>query len=246
MYLVKPRSAHQGFTLIELLVVIAIISIIAAILFPVFARAREKARQTACLSNTRQIGLALMEYTQDYDETVVLNDNTLGQFGSPAMKSWIDLLSPYIKGDGIFVCPSATDKEISHVFGIASRPAYTYALNNVYYWDPANVIYESGRMRSLAQFEDTSGTIFCGDSYHDPTSSDSLWGFQVSGDTYFPNTNPPTLGASPRRQGLFVARHSGGLNFVFFDGHAKWMTLSQTAQKNSAGTRLRYFTPALD
>jgi prepilin-type N-terminal cleavage/methylation domain-containing protein len=66
----NPRGRSTGFTLIELLVVIAIIAILAAILFPVFAQAREKARQAACLSNVKQIGLAMMQYTQDYDETL--------------------------------------------------------------------------------------------------------------------------------------------------------------------------------
>lgn len=89
---------RRGFTLIELLVVIAIIAILAAILFPVFARAREKARQTSCLSNIKQIGLALMMYSEDYDERYPC---TGGAWWSPLM--------PYVKNAQVFRCPSLND-----------------------------------------------------------------------------------------------------------------------------------------
>src|SRR5688500_10153696 len=102
----RPR---KGFTLIELLVVIAIIAILAAILFPVFAQAREKARAAACLSNTKQMGLAIQMYAQDYDETLIPFWCTLGaysgQAGSQRMTMYI-LAQPYIKNYGIFRCPS--------------------------------------------------------------------------------------------------------------------------------------------
>ncbi len=116
---VNPRTrteSKRAFTLIELLVVIAIIAILAAILFPVFAQAREKARQTSCLSNQKQIGLGFMQYTQDYDETY-----PMGQWYTPANDQvrWYDAINPYIKngdkfgfngrangGGGIWHCPS--------------------------------------------------------------------------------------------------------------------------------------------
>ena len=99
------RSARAAFTLIELLVVIAIIAILAAILFPVFAQARAKARQVACLSNMKQIGLGIIQYTQDYDGVLPAAETGV----EPAIISWPTLVFPYIKSEGVFVCPSADD-----------------------------------------------------------------------------------------------------------------------------------------
>jgi prepilin-type N-terminal cleavage/methylation domain-containing protein/prepilin-type processing-associated H-X9-DG protein len=234
---------RRGFTLIELLVVIAIIAILAAILFPVFAQAREKARQTSCMSNTRQIGTALMMYAQDYDEVVVLNNNAPDK----QLLVWLDLLLPYTKNTGIFVCPSAS----------ASNGLYTsyggntaaYVLNNVY-WNNRQLgsIFEktSGMTpASLASIEDAVGTVFCGDgggvtgvTKWDPEQivNDGL--IQVEAD------------ASPGRirskfQGAFLARHSDGLNVTFFDGHTKWLKINELAKKNTAGN-YPYFTKILD
>ena len=100
---------RRAFTLIELLVVIAIIAILAAILFPVFARAREQARKASCLSNLKQIGSATMMYMQDYDEVVC--PVQVGVCGNlQTSYGWADLLMPYIKNEGVFQCPSATNK----------------------------------------------------------------------------------------------------------------------------------------
>jgi prepilin-type N-terminal cleavage/methylation domain-containing protein/prepilin-type processing-associated H-X9-DG protein len=104
-------NQKKGFTLIELLVVIAIIAILAAILFPVFAKAREKARQSSCASNEKQIGIAVMQYKQDYDETMPLSytagdgNGTRLTCGTP-MFFFIDELMPYCKNEQIFKCPS--------------------------------------------------------------------------------------------------------------------------------------------
>ena len=99
-------NKKSAFTLIELLVVIAIIAILAAILFPVFAQARAKARQTACLSNMRQIGTSIMMYVQDYDETYPPSQVNIDP-PAPAnsVMSWPTLIFPYVKNEGIFVCP---------------------------------------------------------------------------------------------------------------------------------------------
>ncbi len=111
MQRLKTCRPTAAFTLIELLVVIAIIAILAAILFPVFAQAREKARQTACLSNTKQMGLGIQMYTQDYDETFApgyyYNDPTqTSNLDATGIRQWSGLIQPYVKNEQIFVCPS--------------------------------------------------------------------------------------------------------------------------------------------
>src|ERR1700755_2026194 len=95
---------RRGFTLIELLVVIAIIAILAAILFPVFAQAREKARQTSCLSNEKQMGLSLIQSSQDYDETFPVGF-VLGAPSGWLNLSWPVFVQPYVKNLGVFACP---------------------------------------------------------------------------------------------------------------------------------------------
>ncbi|MGC4045883.1 MAG: prepilin-type N-terminal cleavage/methylation domain-containing protein [Armatimonas sp.] len=100
------QNSRKGFTLIELLVVIAIIAILAAILFPVFAQAREKARGASCLSNTKQINLAWQMYLQDYDETMVPMFNSLLLTAGVDQQWTAYMLYPYFKSWGMFVCPS--------------------------------------------------------------------------------------------------------------------------------------------
>ncbi|MCD6360485.1 MAG: prepilin-type N-terminal cleavage/methylation domain-containing protein [Armatimonadetes bacterium] len=115
--MMSERSLSRGFTLIELLVVIAIIAILAAILFPVFAKAREKARQTSCLSNVKQIGLSMMMYAEDYDECYMTVNHSTGY-------DWFPPLYPYVKNRQIFRCPSYRAG--------SSEPATDYLLNGLF------------------------------------------------------------------------------------------------------------------
>jgi prepilin-type N-terminal cleavage/methylation domain-containing protein/prepilin-type processing-associated H-X9-DG protein len=121
---VRSRRTAPGFTLIELLVVIAIIAILASILFPVFARARENARRSSCQSNLKEIGLAIQQYLQDYDEKYV-PDST----AASTPMTFADQLQPYIKSRQIFVCPSATDADMQKYPDLTTGPyksAYGY------------------------------------------------------------------------------------------------------------------------
>jgi len=123
----RLQSKRSGFTLIELLVVIAIIAILAAILFPVFAQAREKARAISCLSNVKQLGLGLAMYVQDYDETFPF------AWGTPNGTTWVNAVEPYIKNAGLGKNADGTDEVWNHARGIFHCPDDSDGPSNVSY-----------------------------------------------------------------------------------------------------------------
>ena len=145
-------SKRRGFTLIELLVVIAIIAILAAILFPVFAKARENARRASCQSNERQIGLGIMQYTQDYDETYPRRLNGSNQ------ASWRVVTQPYLKSSQLFQCPSNPNKNQLSADGTIN---VSYACNG---WDNNNTPMDGNNVVSLASVQRPSETVLVAES----------------------------------------------------------------------------------
>ncbi len=142
-------TKRRAFTLIELLVVIAIIAILAAILFPVFAKAREKARQSSCASNLKQLGVALTQYSQDYDEKVHIHRNVSSTYG------WMDMLDAYVKSPQVHICPS--QGRAAGRVGAAPNIATHYGWN----W---RELGSDTWSRSLAEITQPAETIAYGDS----------------------------------------------------------------------------------
>lgn len=222
----------KAFTLIELLVVIAIIAILAAILFPVFAKAREKARQTSCTSNLKQIGLAIAQYAQDYDETLPplcpdFNNRRIQQTdtsmpgahymtspdgnGGGYFWSWMDIIFPYVKNVQVFECPSARDKtQCSYGYntflnGWTSGPLSLGAINR-----PAEILLNM-------DYNTVYGTF--ANPYEGP-----LLGWMKP----------------------YVVLHNDGLNCSFVDGHVKWYKWQTVWPATGDPWYNRMFNPNVD
>jgi prepilin-type N-terminal cleavage/methylation domain-containing protein/prepilin-type processing-associated H-X9-DG protein len=204
------RNLRRGFTLIELLVVIAIIAILAAILFPVFARAREKGMASACLSNGRQIGMAFMQYADDNDDRLPLT----GHSGS--LESWIYTLQPYIKSMDIYRCPADRSANWERpLSGETETRRSSYALNH---WLSGEYKYtRRSSVRSAAS------VIYISEAGKDRTS-DHFHPFRWIADPENPGGPSPSLFDSAKGETteLNLTIHGGGMNNVYTDGHAQW------------------------
>jgi prepilin-type N-terminal cleavage/methylation domain-containing protein/prepilin-type processing-associated H-X9-DG protein len=230
----RSTRRNQGFTLIELLVVIAIIALLAAILFPVFARARENARRASCQSNVKQLLLGMMQYTQDYDERVPIPANAL--YGT----TWHGGIYPYVKSSQIYRCPSDSETQATYRSGYgngiadfhvsyasnaymryASGPANTYKLSAIE--SPSTLVYladkgkgltsPDGRVKESDPDKNKGACILC-DPANPGGFCDDPYGSSDSG--YGPNP-----------------RHLGTVVVGFADGHVKAMNPDSFYYKNN-------------
>ncbi len=207
----------RGFTLIELLVVIAIIAILAAILFPVFARAREKARQSSCQSNMKQIGLATLMYVQDYDETMPAFRYNYQGNSSARYFGFYDAQYPYMKNVQIFVCPSGSytftwrRDELPNATGPYGR-SITISYS-VPYGISGSVWNYSGEGVKLADIAEPATTIMMMEAANPYLSPEERVGFNTDGT--------PIPANEQGEVGRVRYRHNNQINFLYCDGHVK-------------------------
>ena len=253
----STKRYMKAFTLIELLVVIAIIAILAAILFPVFAQAREKARQISCMSNAKQMGLGVTMYIQDYDGQYFAYreksaDWTDGASSFPGCVTecyphhhfWNQLLQPYIKNYGLFVCPSAKNGHVNQVsateglyggtnsYGVNSffnnTNAKVKGINEAAMPEPASTlfIHDEDYYHSLPSTRDRSGNVvitlqLVGDSQNYDWAADGYTDQWTDNGAGCGSTDVTTADGMKKCIQMQGTRHAGRVNVVWADGHAK-------------------------
>lgn len=220
----SAKSLQRGFTLIELLVVIAIIALLAAILFPVFAKAREKARQTTCASNERQLDIATTQYAEDFDE--VLPSAYFGASGSGT--TWDTVIDPYVKmgtmggggqsgrGGQVYSCPDDVGQHYRYG-GVGVLGARSYSIvrgSNGAQGTPFNKIAAPATTLLFAE-QPVPGT---------PSGTGNVTGYTTY--AWVDAANSPT--SNTGKLGPSAPNHSDGWNYAFCDGHVKWMRPENT------------------
>jgi prepilin-type N-terminal cleavage/methylation domain-containing protein/prepilin-type processing-associated H-X9-DG protein len=236
------RTQKAGFTLIELLIVIAIISLLAAILFPVFARARENARRASCQSNLKQIALGILQYTQDYDET--WPGHTFNGFG------WSYNIQPYVKSTQILQCPSEKHKANPVAIGQWGYSDYFYnAELGVDMPVPPATMFRFSRKLSDISFSGSTILAGCG-GYWDsrqwancpdqtctigaPTYARQSPGYHTVLDA------SPFYADTPAYYLPIANKHLEGGNYAFTDGHVKWMPVDKLTKNAPDGTNFTF------
>jgi prepilin-type N-terminal cleavage/methylation domain-containing protein/prepilin-type processing-associated H-X9-DG protein len=235
----RTVSGRRGFTLIELLVVIAIIAILAAILFPVFARAREAARASSCLSNMKQINLAIQQYVQDYDEVYPVMNSVATAPPVAGESGWVAAIQPYAKNGGIFRCPSASGAQATPgctgftVAGVAST-GVGWALTPLDYAINQDIAAGGGSSTAMAMAAiqyPASVVLNLETNRNRGCAGGENWG-----DFLNLRQVPPTL------PNTCLTRHNEGSNYGFGDGHVKWFKAQNIKQSFAAtGSQIAWF-----
>jgi prepilin-type N-terminal cleavage/methylation domain-containing protein/prepilin-type processing-associated H-X9-DG protein len=270
----RNAARRRAFTLIELLVVIAIIAILAAILFPVFAQARDKARQASCLSNGKQLGLAFMQYVQDYDETMPEaaynwysdddGDGIVG-YGDRNQVKWTDLIFPYIKSTGVYNCPSDPgDGPRSGSSGPYINPhtartqardnVGSYVVNTTYVFNgddcyaPVRQPGANSNVGPMSSIVVPADTLLLAESNETNINAVLYYGgtWDAGGAPKIDNTkNPPRLDFY--NYYYVAARHQDLTNVIWCDGHVKATRLEALMRRSNKGTNcLAVFTSQED
>lgn len=252
MFRSLPTHSRRGFTLIELLVVIAIIAILAAILFPVFAKAREKARQASCASNLKQLVLANLQYTQDNDETMPYGVDGGG-------RGWAGPITTYTKSTGVFQCPNDPTPDTTNKFGRGEKDTH------VSYGESAligggqpggKLSGQNAPASSIMLFEIRYDVVDLSSPTVDTSSAGGNGGDCCAGwidrassggsgqpsgqrapqyDTGYLG-NPPRTAVADYYGNRQLGRHTDASNWAMCDGHAKWLRPDKVSSGNPAGT----------
>ncbi len=247
MNLHRKLDVSKGFTLIELLVVIAIIAILAAILFPVFARARENARRTSCQSNLKNIGLGLIQYSQDYDEKMIrvsygAADGSGDGASSATVYKWMDAAQPYIKSTQIFDCPSnANTNTTPYVYSVPGvgpgagngnkYGSYTMSCTN-----PGSLNAPSNNTADVAQasLQEPATTLWVTDMEADGSVTPPYRFIVGNGNvlTFGTGSQGRRLIGFSAQSAAIIDRHLDTTNVLFCDGHVKSQKLDAIAKLN--------------